>query len=399
MRYAIYMLSAFVLGLMVVLLIKPTTHFQMEWAARLLFVLAVLPGVLMAAKSARLRWRTDVPKQANTERLRAKHLTLTIFLTLPLLYSSLLNALGFPFYGVFLWDYIFVFPVLLLCLPAYLRWGEQRLDDPEDGYSSLGRVVQGRQAWSWPKHKQLLLAWAVKTLFIPVMYGGLQVTLYELISFQISANPGAFVAWLFIFGLSFDLIIATIGYLCTSRLLGTEVLSTDETWSGWLVCMICYPPLLGILRAVREQVDTITWDQWLSPDQPLYWVWAALIVFSWVIYWLSTASFGVRFSNLSYRGLVAHGPYRYTKHPSYISKNIYWWLHTVPFVGVVGFGDLARNLLGLGFVSLIYYLRAKAEERHLSQFPEYRSYCELIAAHGLWARCRLWSFAAKPKAP
>lgn len=98
-------------------------------------------------------------------------------------------------------------------------------------------------------------------------------------------------------------------------------------------------------------------------------------------------SFGLRFSNLSWRGLVDSGPYRYTKHPAYISKNLYWWLHTVPFVGVSSSLDLWRNILGLSFVSLVYYLRAKTEERHLMAFPEYAAYAARIEQDGLLARC------------
>jgi len=398
MSPAIFMLAFFCVGYAAAMLCNISNPYQLEWITRLLFVFAVLPGVLLSIRDARPHWRID-PSPSDPERLRAKRVSLTLFLLAPLLYSALLDSLGLPLYGGFLWDYIFVLPVLLLLLPAFVRWSDQRLPEPEDGYASLGRAILGRQPWSWAQHKPLLLAWTVKTLFIPVMYSSLQLMLFELLLMRPSLNPGVLVVWSYTFGLTFDLIIASIGYLCTSRLLTTEVRSTDATWSGWLVCMICYPPLWVILRTIREQADTVTWNQWLSPDQVLYWIWAALLVFSWGLYWLSTASFGVRFSNLTYRGLIAHGPYRYTKHPSYIGKNIYWWLHTVPFVGVVGFGDLARNLLGLGFVSLIYYLRAKTEERHLSKFPEYRAYCEWIATHGLWARCRRWAFAVKPKAP
>lgn len=396
MTTAIYMLSFFVIGLIAALSAGISDPLHLEWTARLLFIFAVLPGLFLTVKGAIPNWRTTLCLPS-PERLRAKRVSLALCLLAPLLYSALLDALGLPLYGRFLWDYLFVLPVLLLTLPAFVRWSDQRLPEPEDGYASLGRTILGQQPWSWAQHKALLLAWAVKTLFIPVMYGSLQIMLVELMMLSPSFNPGVLVVWSFTFGLTFDLIIATIGYLCTSRLLGTEVRSTDDTWSGWLVCMICYPPLWVILRTIREQADTVTWDQWLSPDQPLYWIFAVLIVFSWALYWLSTASFGMRFSNLTYRGLIAHGPYRYTKHPSYIGKNIYWWLHTVPFVGVLGFDDLARNLLGLGFVSLIYYLRAKTEERHLSRFPEYRAYFEWIEEHGVWAHSRRWLCALKPK--
>ena len=390
------MLSFFIIGLIAALASDLSKPLYVEWAARLLFVFAVSPGVFLAVKYARPHWRPSIAPP-NTERLRAKRVALSLCLLAPLLYSALLSALDVPLYGTFLWDYIFILPVLLFLLPTFVRWSDARLSDPEDAYASMGRVILGHQPWKWPTHKPLLLAWTVKTLFIPVMYSSLQIMLFELLMFRPSLNLGALVVWSYTFGLTFDLIIATIGYLCTSRLLMTEVRSTDDTWSGWLVCMICYPPLWVILRAIREQADRVTWDQWLSPDQLIYWVWAALIVLSWGLYWLSTASFGVRFSNLTYRGLIAHGPYRYTKHPAYIGKNVYWWLHTVPFVGVVGFGDLARNLLGLGFVSLIYYLRAKTEERHLSKFPEYRTYSEWIDKYGLWARCHGWLIDLKKK--
>ena len=397
MTPAICMLSFFLIGLIAALSADLSDSLHLEWAARLLFVFAVLPGVFLAFKDARPHWRTT-PSPPNPERLRAKRVGLALCLLAPLLYSAMLNALGVPLYGTFLWDYIFILPVLLLILPVFVRWSDARLPDPEDAYALLGRAILGRQPWSWAIHKPLLLAWTVKTLFIPVMYASLQIMLVELIMLRPSLNPGPLVIWSYTFGLTFDLIIATIGYLCTSRLLATEVRSTDDTWSGWLVCMICYPPLWVILRTIREQADTVTWDQWLSPDQPIYWVWAALITFSWGLYWLSTASFGVRFSNLTYRGLIAHGPYRYIKHPAYIGKNVYWWLHTVPFIGVSHMVDLAQNLLGLGFVTLIYYLRAKTEERHLSKFPEYRAYSEWIAEHGVRARCHRWFINLKPRA-
>ncbi len=40
-------------------------------------------------------------------------------------------------------------------------------------------------------------------------------------------------------------------------------------------------------------------------------------------------------------------------------------------------------------VNLIYYLRAKTEERHLRADPAYREYEAYIAEHGLWAWARL----------
>lgn len=89
---------------------------------------------------------------------------------------------------------------------------------------------------------------------------------------------------------------------------------------------------------------------------------------------MSTISFGLKFSNLSWRGLVNTGPYRYAKHPAYLSKNIYWWLHAVPFIGVTSSYEIIRNFSGLLFVSSVYYLRAYTEEKHLLRFAAYQNY-------------------------
>lgn len=387
MKSAIAMLVFFTLGLFLTTLISLYLPVSIEWLIRILFVFSAIPGVYLAYQSAKPHWQIPARK-THSPRIHAKRVGLSFLLLLPLIYSALLDRLGFPFYGIFLWDYLWVVTALLIFLPIYIRWSDARLQEPEDGYAKLGRFILREDTWSWKEHKALLMVWTVKTLFIPIMYGGLMVSLTHLLTFEFTLNPSVLVLWLFTFGLSFDLIIATLGYICTSRLLSTEVRSTDDTWLGWLSCMICYPPLLGILHFIRQQVDDVTWDQWLMPDNPLYWAWAAIIVFSWMVYWLSTASFGVRFSNLTYRGLIAHGPYRFTKHPSYLSKNIYWWLHTVPFVGVSTTADLARNLIGLACVSLIYYVRAWTEERHLRKFAEYRAYCTMIDNDGFFARCK-----------
>ena len=47
----------------------------------------------------------------------------------------------------------------------------------------------------------------------------------------------------------------------------------------------------------------------------------------------------------------------------------------------------------LGGVNLIYFLRAKTEERHMGRDPVYRDYARYIAREGLLARLR----GARPK--
>ncbi|MCB2045534.1 MAG: protein-S-isoprenylcysteine methyltransferase, partial [Novosphingobium sp.] len=78
-------------------------------------------------------------------------------------------------------------------------------------------------------------------------------------------------------------------------------------------------------------------------------------------------------------------PYRYTRHPAYISKNAFWWLSTMPFLVTSGsMIDAIRNTIILALVSAIYYWRARTEEAHLlAEDPKYRAYYDWMQEHGL----------------
>jgi len=107
---------------------------------------------------------------------------------------------------------------------------------------------------------------------------------------------------------------------------------------------------------------------------------ALLAVYSW-----STVVFGLRFSNLTHRGIITNGPYRWSKHPAYIAKNLSWWLISVPFIAGAGWMQAVQSCLLLTGVNLIYFLRAKTEERHLGSDPVYRDYVRFIDRYGLFA--------------
>ncbi len=291
-------------------------------------------------------------------------------------------------YSAYFNDSVIFSPVVFCIFFIWVVYLDQRQENPEDEYYRFSNDLVYKNK-KLKIYKTFLLASLVKVFYIPFMYGAAITAIYQvLIMDNIIKNPAIFLTYLFFLGLSFDVVSAFGGYLFSSKFFSTETISVDETWVGWLVCLICYPPFLIIYRFFTKQVDDYIWTDWVAPDQFLYWLWALLICMAWIFYWFSTMSFGFRFSNLSWRGLVNNGLYRYIKHPAYLSKNIYWWLHTVPFFGVFGL-DLYKNLLALSCVSLIYYLRAKTEERHLMNFVEYREYSHWISENGLWAKIRL----------
>jgi len=324
------------------------------------------------------------------ERLLNKSIALGVGCALVLGVASLQAALGTVPASIFLSDLAWVWLLLPILIPAYVLVTERLAGGVEDAHSLAGAALRGKRAWKPCEHKQLFLAWLVKAFFLPLMYGSLVIVLEQWLALDWTDGPNGWFIWFATGAAAIDVLVATTGYLATGALFGREIRSVDETWTGWIVCLICYAPFLQYVKLLTEQRDKLIWSDWLQPDQALYWIWAALLVSSWSIYWLSSIAFGLRFSNLTYRGLIDRGPYRYVKHPAYLSKNIYWWLHTVPFVGVVSSVDLIANIAGLSAMSLIYYFRAKTEERHLMRFPEYAEYARRIEQRSLRFKLRQW---------
>src|SRR3546814_20885855 len=66
------------------------------------------------------------------------------------------------------------------------------------------------------------------------------------------------------------------------------------------------------------------WDVWTRGHEALQWLLGGWLVLLTAIYAWATVAFGLRFSNLTHRGILTHGPYRWTRHPAYLSKNLFW---------------------------------------------------------------------------
>jgi protein-S-isoprenylcysteine O-methyltransferase Ste14 len=116
--------------------------------------------------------------------------------------------------------------------------------------------------------------------------------------------------------------------------------------------------------------------------------WGCAILACVAVYAWATISFGVRFSNLSHRGVITSGPYRWLRHPAYVAKNVSWWLIAVPFFYEGSPVTAVRGCLLLLGLNGVYALRAWTEERHLAQDPTYRAYQAWIDDHGLAAKLR-----------
>jgi protein-S-isoprenylcysteine O-methyltransferase Ste14 len=282
---------------------------------------------------------------------------------------------------------------LLVVSPIYVWLTDRSMDDPYDGLYQVGLAVTGSgEQVQWPQAQQYLLGWCVKAFFIPLMTGYALKDIQWFLSADILAElqkPGGyyFLANRFVFFI--DVVFASVGYLCALRLIGSHIRSTEPTVLGWLVCIICYEPFWApISRNFFAYEEGYYWDDWLA-GYPIAWVfWSLSILLCLMVYVWTSITFGISFSNLTNRGILTNGPYRWLKHPHYVSKNISWWLISVPFLTTQSPEVAVRNCLLLFGVNVIYFLRAKTEERHLSRDPAYVEYSNWIKSNGLFAILR-----------
>lgn len=283
-------------------------------------------------------------------------------------------------------------PWLLVAALPYFWWMDGAQTEPRDSYWHLGRVLLAREAPDWRRLAQHYGGWVVKGFFLPLMvvYATLQVNDATRDFHRMLAGGGlAIYDFFYNFGFLVDVMFATIGYSMTFRLFDSHIRSTEPTALGWVVALVCYEPFWSVIgNHYLHYGRGYPWGPWLNGHPWLQLLWGGAIVLLLAVYWLSTVSFGLRFSNLTNRGIITAGPYRWLKHPAYLTKNISWWLIAVPFVPRGHWGDALRACALIGGVNFIYFMRAKTEEWHLRRDPDYRAYCDWIARHGLWARLR-----------
>jgi protein-S-isoprenylcysteine O-methyltransferase Ste14 len=289
-------------------------------------------------------------------------------------------------------------------------WLDRKMIDVRDSTWHFGAMLCGRSDWDAEQVKKHWRAWIIKGFFGAFMISILPAGFEKVVEADPAAllsNPVEFGMLIVTFLFLIDVQIGTVGYLCTLRPLDAHIRSGNPFLAGWLAALICYPPfVLGIIGngsvIISYEQNTAGWGHWLAGNETLLWAWAAWLVFLTAIYAWATFIFGIRFSNLTYRGVLTNGPYRYTRHPAYLSKNLFWWCSVMPFLVTSGSAmDAVRNTFFLAVVNGIYYWRARTEEAHLlSEDPKYREYYDWMEENGLitsrLARLRRRLFSRRP---
>ena len=256
-------------------------------------------------------------------------------------------------------------------------WAEDDMLVVAQGYWAL---VRGR--WPLKGFWQVWRGFLVKFFFLPLMVVffvnnavSFEKALFAFLGSEQAWGQGP-AAWM---GLAYevayegifllDVAFTVLGYSCTLRLFDAQVRSAEPTLLGWAVALACYPPLNSFANHYIPYNEAgHYWGPAFASYPLLYGAVGGTIVLLLGIYVLATVAFGLRFSNLTHRGIISRGPYRFVRHPAYAAKCLSWWLVSIPFL--YDFGDCLRLLLW----NLIYVARALTEERHLKKDPLYRQY-------------------------
>jgi len=281
------------------------------------------------------------------------------------------------------WFYVLVLPFYYLSLPA--------------NYPVKCRLFW-RGLWNYRSRNLLdeervaIRTIVIKLFFLPMMLAWVVYHWHQVVSHGMDfLRQPAFLpsGYWFLFNLAFlvDVSCFLIGYAIEHPRLGNEIRSVEPTAAGWLATLACYPPLNEGMQRLFA---------WQSSDYPHFnneavqlFACVAILLAMGIYAWASCALF-LKASNLTHRGVVMRGPYRWVRHPAYASKNVAWWLGSLPalmFQWQVGFNAWVYAVMSVAAWSALYYWRAITEERHLSRDPMYQDYCRRVPSKfipGVW---------------
>ncbi|MEM1273562.1 MAG: isoprenylcysteine carboxylmethyltransferase family protein [Pseudomonadota bacterium] len=365
------------------------------WGALVLMAAYALPIAVLELAVHRVQTRPSTelnPWRSNPYNLKR---SLTKFLGLTVMVLAVVSAHAvFRFYPVE--DLLPALRVLvagapLLCVMAiaYILWVDARMVQPKDGYWQIGAWLTAqttRREVADLRH--FTLGWVIKGFFLPIMF-------FYLISALAGTAPlGTWFAGdivtiarrMMLIAIILELVVVCVGYTLTLRLFDAHIRSTNPVLWGWLVTLICYAPFNGVVTGQIFDRDTgVPWFETIESYPLLAGPWLAVMLLSFAVWVWATASFGLRWSNLTNRGVITCGPYRWMKHPDYLSKTIFFWLTSMPILADVPIFTQIAATCGMCVVTVIYFARARAEERHMSEDPDYVRYALALNDTGLFA--------------
>jgi protein-S-isoprenylcysteine O-methyltransferase Ste14 len=348
--------------------------------------LVAAPLVLLATAlpMLALEWRRAGP----APRRRQTHAPLAYLVGLGLALAPFL-AVHAQAQGIWAW-----LVAALVAAPALgLRLG---LEAVRNGAVSGGFPAALGQALLPPRRDRLAALapaarlFALKAFFIP-LYGA---SLFALVKLGLGAAPATPGGWLLlavVLAYTIDLGFGLAGYVFASNDLVPTVRSTQRLALGWLACLVCYGPVFAHWPDFAMVVQAeIGWPGDFAATAATAPAAVALLGLL-ALYVSASVHFGLRFSNLCNRGVLAAGPYRYMKHPAYFAHVANAWLLCLVLLPASGApAGPTLELVPVAF-TLFYWLRARTEEQHMREDPAYAAYADWIAQNGVlaWVRRQL----------
>ncbi len=161
-----------------------------------------------------------------------------------------------------------------------------------------------------------------------------------------------------------DTFVFCFGYIFESKYLKNTLRTVEPTMIGWVAALASYPPFNDAGSRILGWYSS---ENFTMPNPVIDTLAKVAIILLIGIYLWATLSLGAKASNLTNRGIVTKGAYKYIRHPAYISKILAWWIMMLPRLSPIA----VFSMVGW---SLIYYVRAITEEKHLIADPDYQAY-------------------------
>lgn len=281
-----------------------------------------------------------------------------------------------------------VFLYTILLVPFYLTYREK--NKARIIINFLYRFISSLFTYKINKKEKLsILSWIVKLFFAPLMIFWLTWHIFDVINNSYrSYNYITNIWWWFLefFNMNlfylcftiilfFDVFFFTMWYLIEAPFLKNKIKSVDPFLTWWLVALICYPPFNSYLTNIIWRYST---DFPHFQNEFIHVFLNTMIILLMWIYSLASISLWFKASNLTNRWIVSSWPYKYIRHPAYITKNLSWRIWWLPFminaINIWDYKKLMFILIWLSWWTIIYFLRAITEERHLSLDEDYIKY-------------------------
>lgn len=215
------------------------------------------------------------------------------------------------------------------------------------------------------RHKTVVFFALVKVFYTPLMLNFFFSNFYSVtknnwLSFDFRADYTKLFSLIFMI----DTLFFSFGYLFEHKRLGNMVKSVEPTVLGWGVALMSYPPFNSVST---RYLGWYSGDYFYFSVEWVDFLLKALVVGLLLLYLWATFSLGTKCSNLTNRGIVNKGAYKYIRHPAYTGKVLAWW--------IMALSNLSWGmLLSMLAWTTVYFMRAITEERHLIKDKDYREY-------------------------